>query len=206
MTSMSPAFALLAKPAALLVLALACGGSFLYWSAERAGGARQIYERESKARDQAHDRLARVGEERRIIERYGPAYQHLVERGVIGAEQRVNWLDALRRASQATHGFGVDYQLSGQEGSQEPGLRVDSRVLNAQQSTMKLHMRLLHEGDLLAFLDALDKTSVGLHLLRECSVDRVGAGPFVVRFEPKLQAECTLTWVTLNEGSERNGP
>lgn len=188
----------LGRPLGALALALAIGGAFVYWSAQRSGEARRVFERENAARGEARERLARVDEERRIIERYGPAYQVLVEQGIVGAEQRVNWLDALRLASQATRGFGVDYQVSGQVGDKQGVLpKFDTGAYETQQSEMTLRLRLLHEGDLLAFLDALDGQRAGLHLLRECSLQRANAGPFSARFEPKLLAECKLTWVTL---------
>jgi hypothetical protein len=194
----------LGRPLGVLVLALAIGGAFVYWSAQRSGEARQIFERENAARNQARDRLARVDEEQRIIERYGPAYQVLIEEGIVGAEQRVNWLDALRLASRVTRGFGVDYQVSGQTISQagdKQGIlpKLDAGAYETQQSEMTLRLRLLHEGDLLAFLDALDEQRAGLHLLHECSLQRANAGPFTARFEPKLLAECKLTWVTLDD-------
>jgi hypothetical protein len=203
-----PLLAVLGQPIAILAAVLAIGGGVVYWSAQRAAGAHDSFERERTGRDQARDRLARVDEEHRVIERYGPAYRSLAEQGIIGAEQRVNWLDALRLASQATRGFGVDYQVSGQAGGQQggqPAFKLDTGAYAVQQSEMKLRLRLLHEGDLLAFLNALAEQRAGLHLLRECNVQRLASGPFNARFEPKLQAECTLTWVTLDLPAPQGG-
>lgn len=202
MNRSSPFIATLGWPVGVLALALAIGGVFVYWSAQRSSEARQVFERERVVHDQAQDRLARVDEEKRIIERYGPAYGILVEQGVVGAEQRVNWLDALRLASQATRGFGVDYQVSGQQGAL---FKLDTGAYEIQQSEMILRLRLLHEGDLLAFLDVLDEQRAGLHLLQECSLQRAHAGPFTARFEPKLLGECKLTWVTLDDRSLKGG-
>lgn len=206
MNQASPLLAALGRPIGTLLLALALGGIFVYWSAQHTSAARQDFERERIVRDQARHRLARVDEEQRIIERYGPAYRVLVEQGIVGAEQRVNWLDALRLASQATRGFGVDYQVSGKESGQVgAAVKLDAGAYAAEQSTMKLRLRLLHEGDLLAFFDALDQQRAGLHLLQDCSLQRTSSGPFSARFEPKLLAECNLIWVTLDDRPLKGG-
>lgn len=194
---------MLGRPLLALIAVLALGGGIVWWTAQRSAEARQIYEREHAALNQIQQRLAQVGEERRLIERYAPAYRQLLEQGVVGAEQRVNWIDALRSASHAVRGFGVDYQVAGQEGA---GFKVDAGGYVTQQSVMKLRLRLLHEGDLLNFLAALDAQHAGLHLLQECELQRASAGPFTARFEPKLLAECKLTWITLDDRGLKGTP
>jgi len=187
---------MLGRPLIALACALVLGGGAVYWTWQQSVAARKGYERERAALDQVRSRLARSDEEKRLIERYAPAYQALLRAGIIGGEQRVNWIDALRTASQTTRGFGVDYQVSGQQGG---GFKVDAGAYEVQQSAMKLRLPLLHEGDLLAFLDALKAQNAGLHLLRDCELQRASAGPFSARFEPKLLAECNLTWITLDD-------
>ena len=202
----SSLFRIIGQPLAMLALVLALGGVLVYWSAQRTALVQQAYEADHAAREQARERLSRVDEERRLIERYGPAYRLLSEQGIIGAEQRVNWLDALRLASQATHGFGVDYQVSGQGSLTGTAQKLDAGAFGIQQSEMKLRLRLLHEGDLFEFLRALDEQRAGLHLLRACTLQRIGSGAFSARYEPKLQAECQMMWITLDDRTLRGTP
>jgi len=63
---------------------------------------------------------------------------------------------------------------------------------------MTLDFSLLHEGQLLNFLDTLSKEAKGMYLLESCTLTR---NDFVrqLRFIPNLQAKCTLGWITLNE-------
>lgn len=196
MSRLAQLMEMLGRPLIVLLVVLALGGGIVYWTAQRSAEARQAYERERTGLDQIRQRLAQVGEEKRVMERYAPAYRQLLEQGIVGAEQRVNWIDALRSASHAVRGFGVDYQVSGQEGA---GFKVNAGGYTTQQSVMKLRLRLLHEGDLLDFLAALNAQHAGLHLLQDCELQRASAGPFTARFEPKLLAECKLTWVTLDD-------
>lgn len=196
MSRLAQLMEMLGRPLIVLLVVLALGGGIVYWTAQRSAEARQAYERERTGLDQIRQRLAQVGEEKRVMERYAPAYRQLLEQGIVGAEQRVNWIDALRSASHAVRGFGVDYQVAGQEGA---GFKVNAGGYTTQQSVMKLRLRLLHEGDLLDFLAALNAQHAGLHLLQDCELQRASAGPFTARFEPKLLAECKLTWVTLDD-------
>lgn len=137
-------------------------------------------------------------QEKLLIQRYRKAYEDLRRSGTIGPEQRVNWLDALRAANREAHTLGVDYQLSQQTAAP---IKLDTGSYKLQQTTMKLRIKLLHEEDLLNFLHALDNQHAGLYLLQGCNVSRSTSGVFNVRFEPKLNAECDLAWLSLADAA-----
>ncbi len=173
------------------------------WSGQAAAEARRGHEQARALLDEAVRRLAQVDEERRLIERYGPAYRQLAEAGIVGPEQRVNWIDALRLSSQSLRGFNVDYRLGGQQPAR---LGVEAPGIELRASTMELNLRLLHEGDLLAFLDALEAQRAGLFLPAACAIERLSSGPFTARFEPKLGAQCRLVWITVGETVPKGAP
>jgi hypothetical protein len=66
-------------------------------------------------------------------------------------------------------------------------------------STMKLRMDLLHENDLLGFLDDLASSVPALLLVRACSLERLMHEPASGGTPARLGAECTIDWVTLKE-------
>ncbi|MEO1766677.1 hypothetical protein [Thiobacter aerophilum] len=159
------------------------------------GEARRVLEQEQSRLAAARARLNQVDEERRALERYAPAYRALLAAGIVGPEQRVNWIDAVRAASQSLRGFAVDYRLAAQQPAR---LLAAPAGVVVHESLMELNLKLLHEGDLLAFLSALDNQHAGLALPRSCTIQRLASGPFSARFEPKLVAECSLVWITLS--------
>ena len=63
-------------------------------------------------------------------------------------------------------------------------------------SGMTLQLDLLHEGQLINFLDVLSKEMKGRFLLDHCSIDRSGT---VTDTNPvaQLKAECAGGWLTL---------
>ncbi len=182
--------------APLLVLALTvlfAGGSW-YWTYRWSAEVRTQLEREQAALVAARGKSTQADQEKLLIDRYRDAYEILRRSGTVGPEQRVNWLDALRAANRTARTLGVDYQINQQGPSP---IKIDTGSYRLVQTSMKLNIKLLQEEDLLAFFRALDEQHAGLYLLQECRLNRVVAGAFSVRFEPKLNAECELVWLSL---------
>ncbi len=133
--------------------------------------------------------------EKEMISRYLPQYRELQQRGFIGSENRINWIDALRIADQQAGGFGVQYQLSAQ-GPYKGLLSGDPIATRLRRSTMDIRFGVVHEGQFLAFLEALESQGSGMYALRACSLEPVhNEQP-----RPKAQnltAHCEIDWVTL---------
>jgi hypothetical protein len=187
-----------AAPLTALIAAAAFATAAVFHAQEGLIKAQQSREEARAKHAEAQRRLNQVDEERRLIEHYAPAYRALLGAGIIGAERRVDWIDALRAAGQSLRGFAIDYRLA----AQQPALlRAAPREVQVRESLMTLRLKLLHEGDLLAFLQALEEARAGLFVPRSCDIKRL-AEPFTVRFEPKLEADCELAWITLVPAKE----
>jgi hypothetical protein len=136
--------------------------------------------------DEASQRYRDSDIEKEIISRYLPQYRELQQRGFIGSENRISWIDALRIADQQAGGFGVQYQLRAQE--------PYKGLLSGDPIATRLGV--VHEGQFLAFLNALDAQGAGMYALRACSLEPVH------REQPRprtqnLTAHCEIDWVTL---------
>jgi hypothetical protein len=64
-----------------------------------------------------------------------------------------------------------------------------------------LSAKLLHEGDLLAFLADLRRSVKAYLIVRECRLDRIPPNPSDKGLAPQLNVECELEWITLQESS-----
>ena len=133
--------------------------------------------------------------EKEMISRYLPQYRELQQRGFIGSENRINWIDALRIADQQAGGFGVQYQLSAQ-GPYKGLLSGEPIASRLRRSTMEIRFGLVHEEQFLAFLQALEIQRAGVYALRSCSLEPVHGGEPQPR-TPNLTAQCEIDWVTL---------
>ena len=138
--------------------------------------------------------------EKETITRYLPQYRELQQRGFIGSENRINWIDALRIADQQAGGFGVQYQLSAQ-GPYKGLLSGDPIATRLRRSTMDIRFGVVHEGQFLAFLDALESQGAGMYALRACSLEPVHRDKPRPRTQ-NLTARCAIDWVTLIPPSE----
>ena len=186
----------------LLATIVALGAAAVIFTArlvDKAEGAMKIQE---TALQEARLRYQRSGDEKDTIVRYLDGYEKLQREGVVGEERRINWIDGLRTANIHSELFGVDYQI----GVQQPysGGGSDLAGIELRQSEMKIRLPLLHEGDLLRFLETLDRQHVGLFTVNKCALDRTNQAGGIPRYQPNLIAECDLTWITLVEGSGKD--
>jgi hypothetical protein len=183
----------------LLVVAVA-GAGIAYTRSMILGAERQYRAQENQLRD-ARTKVQRSGQEKEMIIRYLPVYEQWKERGIIGPERRIDWLDSLRNTNQRTRMFGADYQIGVQQ-AYPYAAELNPGRLAVTQSLMKVGLRLVHEGDLMRFLDTLAAAQVGAFAINQCVLTRsetlfAGGAP-AVRPVANLRADCELAWITIN--------
>ena len=145
---------------------------------------------------EANERVARSGEEVETLRTYIGPYHQLEQLGIVGEEQRLNWIDALRVANIDAQLYGVDYEV----GSQMPysfAEEVNAAGLPVQQSMMKVKLGLLYETDLLTFFRVLARQNVGAFAVNQCSLQRLTSDVSKPMNQPTLRAECDVAWVTI---------
>jgi len=153
-------------------------------------------QRVQRVRDTAYSRYAHVDNEKRDIRNFQQRYIELRERGLIGEEKRLEWVDAIRQTQEQRKLLPLSYEID----PQQP-VRLESALdlgeYQLQGSRMRLHMELLHEMDLFDFLGDLRERS--FFAVQDCSIKRLGvvAGAPGVAAGPTLGADCTLNWITM---------
>jgi hypothetical protein len=146
------------------------------------------------------NRFAQLNQEKEEIHLYHTRYEELIRQGVTDKENRLAWIENLAATKERHQIFELDYQISPRQPVQpDPALLQGSLALYG--SSMKLGFSLLHEGDLFNALDDIRRSNRGLSLLRECILTRTAPAD-TPPVRPRLQAECTLLWLSL---SPRNG-
>ena len=189
----------LRKPLLVLLAVIATGGGLIYSTNLTLKSAeRKLTQQESQLRE-ARVQLQKAGQEKTIILQYLESYQFLQKAGFIGEEQRINWLDGLRLTNQQAQLFGVDYTISAQQPYPYAG-ELDPGQLKLYQSVMKVSVRLLHEGDLIRFLNTLAAQRSGFFTIDQCVLDRIGASD-TSQYQPNLTANCLLSWITVRTES-----
>jgi len=180
---------------AALVFAMAAGGALAAVAGTRVlwHEARDRQVVAAQARDLAHKRYAQVEQEKRDIALFQPIYQQLLARRLVGTENRLDWLDALRQVQDQYRLPSIAYDIA----PRQPVVvspAMDLGRYRLYTTRMRVQMDLLHEGDLFALLSGL--RAQGHSTVQECTLKRPTAAPNTP-LAPTVTAACTLNWVTL---------
>jgi hypothetical protein len=152
------------------------------------------------ARRAAQEKLSRATQEEREIRDKLVDYRRLLERGIIGDEQRLDWVDTISQIKSARRIYDIKYAISPQKTFEVPGAAAAGGDVEFRVSELKLDMQLLHEEDMLAFLDDLQRQLKTHVMVRSCAVQRLDRGGVErAGAGPRLRAECYVDLVTIRD-------
>jgi hypothetical protein len=186
------------RGALVLLLFSVSVSAVLWWVSHRFWeDMERTYQREHNALVSVRSRYQTIDQEEERIRALMPAFSELQERGIIGREQRLDWVETLRRAVEELKLPSLRYAIDSQQ-PYEPDFPVPvGGSFRPYASTMTLDLGLLHEGDLPALLDVLERSARGLYSVADCRIRRtrpeLGRDPR----ESNLQAQCRLRWLTV---------
>lgn len=179
---------------------VAAGGAIVYASMQLNQA-----EKKSKAAAQAkrldsQGKLARARDEELEIKKKIARYNELSARGIFGEERRLDWVEQIRTIKNERKLFDIQYEIAPQQTIDAATLPGASASYDFLSSTMQMRMKLLHEDDLLNFLDDLRAAAQAYIRVRRCDVERLPKATGEIRgLPPLLAADCTIEWITVRE-------
>lgn len=150
----------------------------------------------SAQRAEVQMRLASANEEEREIKANLQQYQALAARGILGDEKRLDWIDTITAIKNERRLFNIGYSIEPQKELDYPGFAPGGGV-NFVVSRVKIEMQLLHEEDLLNFIDDLTKRGRSYLSVRSCDLQRSERGSGGPTLAPRLQATCVFDLITI---------
>lgn len=186
---------------ALLVVMAAVGGGAVWTTLQMKKNSEKAFQEATAARRDIQSKLSRARVEEQELRDKIARFQALKARGLIGPEQRLDWIETVARIKAARRISRLDYEFA-------PQRPVDASILpggasaggfEIMSSQMHLQLQLLHEGELLAFLAELRNAVQALVQVRSCSIERIARGAADPANSAQLKAECILEWITLRE-------
>jgi len=178
-------------------LALGLAAVALYFAADRhLQDTRKQGVAIAAQRTEVQGRLNRANEEEREIKASLQQYQALAARGITGEEKRLDWIDTLTAIKSERQLYGIRYSIAPQKELDYPGFAASGGVY-FMTSRVKIDLELLHEGDLLNFIDDITKRSKLYLSVRSCNIvrtSRTGGGTVLA---PRLQADCVFDLITI---------
>jgi hypothetical protein len=178
----------------LVALVLALAGAQLVWLAEEDHkGRRQALSRAEEDYRRGHERLGQAERDEVQIRETIGRFRALEARGVVGQEQRLEWIERLRAARERLALPALTYELRPRRpldpaaatsgGAPSTGYRLTA-------SAMRLSAELVQEEDLLRLLAELSAEPSAIVRPTWCRLARRGGST-------DLAAECELEWITV---------
>lgn len=133
--------------------------------------------------------------EKQLVQRYLPEYKRLKQRGIVGKENRLHWIDTLRKVKEKTKVLEMQYEIKPQQIYSEESFQ-GMENFQLVYSDVTLNMELLHEGDLLNVLRELNSQADGLFNIKECQLLRKSQTIVFDAKQPNITATCKLHWYT----------
>lgn len=185
----------------LCLLLLALGGGTVFVAYKRESLATQELQQANQRRTEAVNRLAKARDEAQEILDKTETYKSLRTRGVIGQEHRLEWIEQLKSVQKDRRLIDLQYEIAPQKplDGETPSLTAGSYEI--MTSPMKAQLQLLHEEDLLRFVDDLSQRVQAHIRVRRCTLLRLPAAARTQGAAPQLGATCDIDWITLRERS-----
>jgi hypothetical protein len=172
----------------------------LYGSSEYSNRKQLNLRTAQRQLNDARSRLAAAHQDQENLSDYSAEYRVLEEQNIIGDDQRLDWMEGLEKLRRQNLTVDFRYNIAPQK-TYAPQPAIDSGNFNIHFSEMKLQFDLLHEGQLLHFLDALRSQIKGQYQLEGCTLQRNDAAEDAT--STHIKAECSGGWITLKN---RNAP
>jgi hypothetical protein len=188
----------LAMPVILAAALVAAGVAAVVLTQQLVRKAAAEQQAATAERQSAQSKLERATDEEREIRDRLVDYRKLLDRGVIGDEQRLDWIERIGEIKTARKLFDVKYSIDTQRPVDYPGVAGGGDV-EFMASPMKLDMQLLHEDDLFRFLDDLRRKLSAHVVVRSCALQRSDRAAPDRGLAPRLQATCDIDLVTIRD-------
>lgn len=193
----------------LLISCLLIAGLATWLAINQQKIAKQEHTDRTHAEKSMAANLARARNEEQELREKINRFELLKQRGIIGNEQRLDWVELINQIKNDHHVAKLDYEFAPQRKADTTLVPEGADVggLSLMASQMKLSLALLHEGELINVLDAIHRQAPAWVSLRACQISRhqllpePGSKPNEPRStNATIKAECTLEWVTMKQG------
>lgn len=179
-------------------LSILISTTIIYSSSAYTSNAQENLNKARKLRNDARTRLTAAHEDRDNMSIYSSEYGILVNRKIIGDEQRLDWIEGMERLRQKNLVWNFRFNIAPQKKYSQKS-QIDSGNFDILYSEMGLQFDLLHEAQLVDFFAALPKHVQGWYQLEGCTLMRSGTTQVnsSISSKPQLSADCTGGWITL---------
>jgi hypothetical protein len=140
-------------------------------------------------------------ESNKIIDEYESSYTSLVNRHIVGEENRLSWFETIQSTANAKGMLLVKYDITSQELVPDTTGQHSAKGLEVYRSKMTIDIRMAHEGDLFAMLNTLDEKAKGLFIVDKCEIKKIETR--LNEDRERMRSLCELSWYTFKSANEK---
>lgn len=150
---------------------------------------------------QAQEKYTEATNEKNNIRDFRPRYLELVESGFVGEEKRLEVIELIRAIQENYKLLPINYTISPQQ-----VVTIDPSVMTSEldllASKIVVNMGVLHEGDVITFINQMRAKST--YIPQSCSV-KVSDSLSDITISPRLEVQCQLFLMTMNRRVAADG-
>ena len=149
---------------------------------------------------QAKDRYYTALNQKKLLEKFEEKYDQLKSAGIVGEENRLNWVDSIEKITSSNKIPYIKYSIAKRIALKSPQLAQNYPGITLYKSAMTLEMQLLHEGDLYTVLNSLEKKAKGLFDIKNCTIIRNSTQVESLidsQTNKNFSSKCELNWYTM---------
>lgn len=165
----------------------------LFASMHVQGNQQKLHEQLSTNQTLMQEDYDALIDRRQIVDRYHRRYQQFSEQGFVGMESRLDWIETLRAKTDELTLPRVSYAIQPQLKAIAPVQSIMAGDdISIHVSKLDLEMGLVHELDLLRFVDELQRHAPGLIKVDRCDMTWQGDGRDKLLADTNILANCSL--------------
>lgn len=142
---------------------------------------------------QMQEKLRQISSEKHDIDQYQPSYLAAVKRGFVGEENRLSFVEHVRKIQEERKLLPLSYEIFPRQSVQlDPSISIGE--LEFRASRILIHLPQLHEEDMLNLLEDLSK--IGTFTPKICTMaTKPNVEPNLIM--PRLDGECEVYWLSM---------
>ncbi len=184
-------------------LSLIAGGSAIWMGDAYDSAALKGRQAAQKQVIEARNKLSAAQSDLANMSTYALEYASLQQHHIIGGERRLDWMEGLEKLRQQHYVMDFKYTIAPQQ-PYTPNPALDAGNFEINMSGLSLQLDLLHEMQLVKFLQALRSDMKGWFIIDHCALTRTGtAADTPQNIGAQLKADCAGGWITIKN---RNAP
>ena len=157
------------------------------------------FTKEERAYNKAQSSYRLAEKNRTLYKQYLSDYREYIDKGLIGEEKRLSWVEELESINKRMALPKLSYAINPRQEADLSFIKFRNKKIQMNVSEMQIQAGLLHEGDFLTLLNTLENNAAGFFSLKACTIESRFSRK-IKQYSPRnayVNIDCVLDWLTV---------